>query len=681
MKKMFKYASLSAIAFVGAVSFSACSSSDEVTVENNPNYNPETNAVKTEFVINVTQPNERTRMAAADAGAGTFQGINNMKLFCMTGVPVTEDNAITSAKTLTLTSYNSGPAIDGSDLTLTNSSSKVYTLYIPNGTTNFLFYATTHGTVGASNKFQYGSLQNNLSTATTVATETSPAETDIKFNLEPIVSSSDITTTTSSFYTSKTALENLLNDIAGAAYDKNNTSTDETDDIKWATIATETENYSQVNWQALRNAFNQFTNQVGATSGDVRQGSSGAILNMVSDLYDAVADIYTSETNEDAKNVAKAVLDKICTYFTVTNNNGTYTWTTRGYNSGYPANFPGNVKLPNGAAVLVWNSTNGFYYVTEGTMGLASTAAVSTACDKFTYPSELTYYCNSGLRQSTTSQAPNTYPTTSANWIDDSKWPTGWSDGGPISPATRAVAMKDNITYGAAQLVSNVKLGDDVATDEDHALVDNRDALSDNPAETDQKFWGNAENAITLNVHGLLIGSQPAAAYYDYLPRTNEFTNVVYDNFSSDGVPVTTTAWDTPNYTLVLDNFVPVANADQGTVNIALEMSATKDFYGASGKIKAGQKFYLIGSLDPNATGLTAVAWGNHTSFKTGDRGLGADRVFIRDAKTTATFTLGNECLKKAYSTIPDLRSTQMVFGISVDLAWKTGLEFVVPIN
>ena len=670
---------MGAIALTGAVGFTACSSSNDVAEDINPNYNPETNAVKTEFVINVTQPGERTRMTAAAAGADAFQGIDNMKLLCMTGVPATGDNAITSAKKLTLTSYNSGPAIDGSDPTLTNSSSKVYTLYIPNGTTNFLFYATTYGIVGANNKFQYGSLQNNLDEATTVATETSPAETDIKFTLEPIVSTSDITTTTSSFYTSKTALENLLNDIAGAAYDKNGTSTDAADDIKWATIATETSTYGETYWQALRNAFLQFTNQVGTLSGDVRQGSSGAILNMVSDLFDAVADIYTSEQNADAKNVAKAVLDKICVYFTATNNNGTYTWTTRGYRASYPSDFPGNVKLPNGAAVLVWNSTNGFSYVTDGTMGVAATAAVSTACDKFTYPSELTYYCNSGLWQSTTSKAPSEYPTNSTAWITDGNW-SGWTNTA-VTAATRAVAMKDNITYGAAQLVSNVRLDDNVAVDADHALVDNRATITSN-VEQNQTFYGTGDNAITLNVHGLLIGNQPIAAYYDYLPRTNDFSNVVYDNFSSGGVPVNTDAWLTPNYTLVLDNFVP--NGDQGTVNIALEMSANKDFYGASGKIKAGQKFYLIGSLEvpaPVAPATSTLDWSKHTSFKSGDRGWGVDRVFIRDAKTTATFKLGANCLQKAYSTIPDLRSTQMVFGISVDLAWKTGLTFDVPIN
>ena len=655
---------MGAIALTGAVGFTACSSSNDVAENNldNPNYNPETNKVKTEFVINVTQPSERTRMAAADAGAGTFQGLKNMQLICFTNVPGT-DNEFAAADKLTLTPYD-GPTLSGDN---TTGSSKVYTLYIPTGTSNFLFYATTYATVGDNDKFTYGSLQNNLSTATTVAT-TTPATTDIKFNLEKIASDESVVTTP------QNTLLGVLNGIVGAAYDKNNTPSDATDDIKWATIATNTTDYSDVHWQALRTAFTQFTNP--ASGVDVRQGSSAAILSMVVDLFGAVNAIYTSESNADANGVAKAILEKIKTYFNVNLSGTTYTWESPAYNSTYDVNYPEGQKLPTGSAVLTY-SAGAFSYVNSGTMG---TAAVSTAYDKFTYPSELTYYCNSGLRQSTTSKAPGDYPTTSAAWITDGNW-SGWTDVA-VSPSTRAVAMKDNITYGAAQLVSNVRLDDNVASDEANALVDNRAALT-NPVEADQKFYAST-NPIVLKVHGLLISSQPDAARYDYLPQGTTFTNVVYDNFSSAGTDVTTNAWATPNYTLVLDNYTTAgsgAKADQTAVNVALEMTADKDFYGASGKIKAGQKFYLIGSLDPNATGLTAVDWAKQTSFKSTDSGYNVDRVFIRDAKTTATFKLGKECLKKAYSTIPDLRSTQMVFGISVDLAWKTGLTFDVPIN
>ena len=660
MKKMLKYTSLSAIAFVGAVSFSACSSSDDMTESpNNPNYNPETNKVKTEFVINVTQPGERTRMAADNAGAGTFQGLDNMQLICFTNTPGT-DNVFGADDKLTLTPYT-GPSVSGDN---TTESSKVYTMYIPVNTTNFLFYATTYGTVGNNDKFTYGSLQNNLGSETTTTVVTSPsANTDIKFNLEPIASTLETVTAP------QTTLLGVLNGIAGAYYDKDNSSSVTDGDITWASTTSKIE----TQWVALKNAFNQFTNQ--ASGSDVRQGSSAAILSMVVDLFGAVNDVYTNESNADAKGVAKAILEQIRTYFNVTLSGTTYTWDSPAYNSGYNVNFPESVNLPACAAVLVYNGTYGFTYVNEGTMGAA---AVSTAYNKFTYPSELTYYCNSGLWQSTTNKDISDYPITSSTWLSYGWNSNGWNNNA-VSAATRAVAMKDNITYGAAQLVSKVQLGANVGDDETHALEDNAYAVTNHVEPANKKFYGSGENAITLKVHGLLIGGQPDAARYDYLPQGGNISNVVYDYFSSDGTAVTTSAWATPNYTLVLDNYA--TGETQATVNVALEMTATKDFYGASGKIKAGQKFYLIGSLDPTSFAANAIDWSKHVSFKSTDTGYNVNRVFIRDAKTTATFTLAANCLQKAYSTIPDLRSTQMLFGVSVDLAWKAGLTFDVNIG
>ena len=663
MKKMLKYTSLSAIAFVGAVSFSACSSSDDMTESpNNPNYNPETNKVKTEFVINVTQPGERTRMTAANAGAGTFQGLKNMQLICFTDVPGT-DNEFAAADKLTLTPYD-GPTLSGDN---TTGSSKVYTLYIPTGTSNFLFYATTWPSVGASNKFDYGSLQNNLGEANGVVTTSTPAATGISFTLDPIASSLDVVSGC------QEKLKGILNDI------KNAQITIGSDPKTWASTSAET----ATQWIALGDAFDAFTNQVQSGSYDVRQGSSTAILNMVSDLFNAVIPIYVNESDVNAKALAKAILEKIYSHFSVTRSGTdpdyTYSWgsatykTTSGDPDGF-TNFPESKNLPTGSAVIVYNSTdspNEFSYVNDGHMG---TAAVSTAYNKFTYPSELTYYCNSGLWQSATGKNTTDYPTTSTDWITAASW-SGWSNT-PVTAATRAVAMKDNITYGAAQLYSTIKLGEGVGSTTDGKLVDNASTLT-NGAVADNVFDGTDGKTIVLKVHGILIGGQPAASMYDYLPLNNDASDVIYDKFSAAGTTVT--EGGVTNYTLAMDNFTSAET--QNPVNVALEMTANKDFYGVSGKIKAGQKFYLIGSLDPNESGLTAVDWTTHKSFKSGDRGQGVDRVFIRDAKTIANFTLQKNTLKNAYSTIPDLRSTQMLFGISVDLAWKAGLTFNVPIG
>ena len=43
---------------------------------------------------------------------------------------------------------------------------------------------------------------------------------------------------------------------------------------------------------------------------------------------------------------------------------------------------------------------------------------------------------------------------------------------------------------------------------------------------------------------------------------------------------------------------------------------------------------------------------------------------------TTANFVISQKSLQHAYNTVPDLRSTQISLGLSVDLKWETGLLF-----
>ena len=249
------------------------------------------------------------------------------------------------------------------------------------------------------------------------------------------------------------------------------------------------------------------------------------------------------------------------------------------------------------------------------------TAAVSTAYNKFTYPSELTYYCNSGLWQSTTGKNTSDYPTTSTDWITAASW-SGWTNTA-VTAATRAVAMQDNITYGAAQLISTIKLGAGVGTTTEDALVDNASTVTGGVV-SDNVFDGStADKTIALYVHGILIGGQPATSKYDYLPLDNDASDVIYDKFSADGTVVNTTG--VTNYTLAMDNFT--SEATQKTVNVVLEMTANKDFYGVSGKIKAGQKFYLIGALNPDDGGT--ITWADHKSFKSGDAGYDVILPFL----------------------------------------------------
>ena len=74
---------MSAIALTGLLGFSSCSTSEEEV--DNPNYNPETNEVKAQFVFNVATGNKAaTRMTSAATQASEdeiFRGINNAVLY------------------------------------------------------------------------------------------------------------------------------------------------------------------------------------------------------------------------------------------------------------------------------------------------------------------------------------------------------------------------------------------------------------------------------------------------------------------------------------------------------------------------------------------------------------------------------------------------------------------------
>lgn len=149
-------------------------------------------------------------------------------------------------------------------------------------------------------------------------------------------------------------------------------------------------------------------------------------------------------------------------------------------------------------------------------------------------------------------------------------------------------------------------------------------------------------------------------------------TGTTYNQNVYDSIPggkVTTTA-SAANYTLLLDDSTNVSNGQNNKVYFALELTNNSgtDFYGNDGLIAAGMKFYLIGELDPEAgTGVT-------TPY-----GTTPQSVFRMDYKTKANVTISS--LKNAYVTIPDLRASQLVLGLSVDLTWEQGKVFDVVIE
>ena len=103
-------------------------------------------------------------------------------------------------------------------------------------------------------------------------------------------------------------------------------------------------------------------------------------------------------------------------------------------------------------------------------------------------------------------------------------------------------------------------------------------------------------------------------------------------------------------------------------VRVVVELvNDADDFYGEANQlISHGSKFYLAATLNPT----TAATYAADDNTK--------NRVFCQDVETAVAFTVGATSLKKAYNTIPDLRSPEMELGLSVDLTWKAGLSFNV---
>jgi hypothetical protein len=234
-----------------------------------------------------------------------------------------------------------------------------------------------------------------------------------------------------------------------------------------------------------------------------------------------------------------------------------------------------------------------------------------------------------------------------------------------VASTTRSVAVKNNINYGVAMLSSMVTYDAEIG-----------DNFEDNhPAADNVKLEVNDIKKFTLT--GVLIGGQYQNVGWNFIRTNEEATNknfVIYDNQIADGA-IPTVA---PNYTLVFDNF----ESEPTNVLVALEFKndSDKDIYGEGGMIPKGGTFYLAGTL--NLAGNTeTITWPDHYAIPPYD-GSGnstkTKRVFIQDYLTSATFKIGQNSLKNAYTTIPDLRASQISLGLSVDLQWRPGLNFNV---
>ena len=385
------------------------------------------------------------------------------------------------------------------------------------------------------------------------------------------------------------------------------------------------------------------------------------------------------------------------------------------------ADFPRNFNLPLGAVILEITQDNTataadkpLVYSYQGTiptyaMG-GSTTSTETNFDpkNYVYPAELCYFGNSPIRVTDDEHEVSDYPDGVTKWDNESNWAAGamgtdskaWTTTHVMS-TTRSVAMKENINYGTALLKTTVKYGKAILQDNNYYIQNQRTGATEDNAKFDVQTNG---GLFTLT--GILVGGQETTMGWNYVAKAGAsatFGNMVYDKEIPDGtIPAygSSTSTTAPCYTLLWDNWDSSKKGQkQRDVYLALEFqnNSGKDFWGENNLIRNGGTFYITGKLDPDVTseaqltslGKTAAEYADDKSlgitwptkyalppYDANGSTIKERRVFIQDYMTTANFVLNEYSLQHALVSVPDLRSSQISLGLSVDLSWSTGLSF-----
>lgn len=611
MKKFRFFSFASAMLLASAAGMVSCSSD---SIEPTGGSGVTGQVVKTQFYINIPYKGDNgsvsTRMTDVNTqntgdNSTNFLGMVNTQMYAFKGEPGSTGNT-TSVKAISI-----GNAAEAA------SQDKWRNVYrdiaIPVGTKNLLLYARADKK--SKNNFQAGYLSNPYESTTTAdATELSA----LNFALTEVNKDKD-------FSTEGADILNALNLVANTSVTK----TGSTTTVKWSEI--DNSDLGTANErEALKERYNKFIT--------LTSGSAKSVQLLIENLKKV---INGSTGVEDDKLMAKAIVTNCTTALSDLKNK----------------NFPRNLNLPDGVAKVKWNEIKKeFEYVDVNSTGSTGNLINYTT---ITYPSELAYYVSSPVKVSNNEiTAVNDLP-------DYDKWianTADWSSyGDAVVSSTRFVALQEPVLYGVASLKSTVKCAS-------NTLIDN----------AKDKGQYESDNSITVNdtsfpITGILIGGQPKQVGWNFeasnTVTTNEFKYTIYDCDMNKGTNLTAAVTGTaePNYTLVLDNKDNSGATSQNKVYITIELeNNASDFFGADGLIPKGSKFYMVGELDPYASGITQPT------------GKTLDHVFVKDHTTIANFTIKN--LKKAYNHIPDMRSSKYNVGLAVDLSWKSGITFDVEI-
>ena len=733
MKKRSIYFLLSsAVALAGIFGLSGCSSSDDVTV-NNPKYNPETNEVYAQFVFNVATGNTPSTRQTSEATQATstdkFRGIDNAVLFAYKQSADGKHlaTATTADKRYELSRIISAGKIDQEE------SHRVIETSLPLNTNTLLFYGkaiegsasetqiaegiTAYDLFGHLEKYSVGESEEGLDIDKTNF-ELSSRISGNKENFDKI--GSLLAGVLTCIMNTNLAGNNhqAIHAADGYTFDVDVT---EYPELKWADYVSSgamspmTLTKKQYALEIkMADAYREMTT-IQDDQGELRAGYGAAIVSTIQNLWSVVNEVRCaipfSKEEAVAKLLAEKVHERIKQYFNgEVPSNGqnvmdvSYETTQNIINHFVADQWPAtadtkptdfesikNARLVDFPWKMYHVSVGSAHYLFDAAkqqfnyVQNYNTSAVGNAggftVESYYYPPELLYFGNSPIRVSTKEHKPDTYPNGVINWDNDQKWATDWEKDSHVTAATQSVAMKNNINYGTSLLKTTISYGASVLKDNNHAIQKAKDPSLTDAQEPDKEI---PVGSTSFQLAGVIVGGQWKKVGWDFLPKTtNNEQGYVYDYAINDAsIPATGTS--APNYTLVFDNYNATSAANsqpQDKVYIALELINNTEqwFFGEHGIVPPDGIFYLIGELDPNKAGLTAPIWpSNHPlpPYKADGSSIQTQRVFMQDFMTVANFVIGENSLKHAYLTVPDLRYSALTLGLNVDMEWKTGLDF-----
>ena len=722
---MKQLALMSAIALTGAVGFTACSSTNEEMEPEvtNPNFNPATNEVLAKFVFNVSTGNGTTRQSSAATQASAseiFRGIDNAVLFSFKQ----DDDGKTIAAAGTADKRYDLSRIIAAGGVSEDKATRVIETSLPLNSNSLLFYGraipgtvsqseaeagiTAYDQFGHLEKYQVAGTGEGLNLANTTF-ELSPRINGNKDNFRKI---EDLLAA---------VLTVIMNTNLAETHHETVTYQDENveyGNIYWADYVNAdkkspvTTNHALYALEVkLADAYREMTT-IRDTEGELRAGCGIAILQTMQDLWSVINEIRcaTPFCKEEAvaKVLAARIHDRIEKYFngTVPNDGANVTniaykltsviienldaetsWPatasakpTKDYLSSISstilANFPQIIyHVPVGSTHYLFDSEKKQFFYQQN-YNTSAVGGKTFTVESYCYPAELLYFGNSPIRVSNTEKKTNAYPQTVTNWQDDSKWGDDWTAGSHVVSTTQSVAMMNNINYGTALLKTTVSYGATNLKDNNHAIQLYKDkSLGPNDEPDNIITVGNS----SFKLVGILIGGQSKKVGWDFIPKTTDNEQAyIYDCTITGHGAIPVEGGSTPNYTLVFDNYT-TATTGQEAVYVALEFenNSGSDFYGEHGLVRDGGTFYLIGQLDP--TGKTAPTWPTYhplPPYNADGSSIQTPRVFMQDYMTSVNFVIGENSLKHAYLTTPDLRYSALTLGLSVDLKWSTGMNF-----